>query len=139
MTIRYWTGSSTKHKLVYHLVLLPKYRRRVLIGEVGNRIRSLFYEACEINKWWIHEIEVMEDHVHVMLQIKPNDTLSKVVQVLKGGSSRYIRKEYPELEEFLWGDSFWSDGYFAETSGKMDERMLQRYIKTQRTEMTRSR
>jgi putative transposase len=58
--------------------------------------------------------------------------VAEVVQRLKGGTSRVIRKEYPELEEFLWGDSFWADGYFAETVGNVDEDVVRRYIREQR-------
>ena len=58
--------------------------------------------------------------------------LAEVAQRLKGGTSRVIRKEYPELEEFLWGDSFWADGYFAETVGKVDEQVVRRYVREQR-------
>jgi putative transposase len=67
----------------------------------------------------------------VIIQIKPNDSIAGVVQILKGGTSRVIRKEYPELEEFLWGDSFWADGYFAETIGQIDEEVIKRYIREQ--------
>jgi putative transposase len=69
--------------------------------------------------------------VHIMIQIKPSESIAEVVQILKGGTSRVIRKEYPELEEFLWGDSFWADGYFAETVGKVDEQVIKKYIREQ--------
>ncbi|MBU0976212.1 MAG: IS200/IS605 family transposase [Patescibacteria group bacterium] len=137
MAIRYWTGSHTKHKLVYHLVFIPKYRKRILVGKVAKKIRSLMYEACEMNRWWIHEIDVKRDHVHVMIQIKPTDKVSGEVKILKGGSSIKIQKEYPELEEFVWGGKFWSDGYFAETSGRLSEVRLRSYIREQCSSMTR--
>jgi len=68
----------------------------------------------------------------MMIQIKPKDSVADVVQILKGGTSRVVRKEFPELEEFLWGDSFWADGYFAESVGKVDEMVIRRYIRNQR-------
>lgn len=77
-------------------------------------------------------MNVMDDHVHMLVQIRPRESVSRVVQLLKGGSSRIIRAEIPELEEFLWGDSFWADGYFAETVGKTSEEVIRRYIKEQR-------
>jgi Transposase and inactivated derivatives len=55
----------------------------------------------------------MVDHVHMLIQIQPTLSISKVVQIIKGGTSRILRMEYPELEEFIWGDSFWAEGYFA--------------------------
>ena len=71
------------------------------------------------------------DHVHVLIQYHPRESIAEVVQILKGGTSRVIRKEFPELEEFLWGESFWADGYFAETVGKVNESTVERYIKAQ--------
>ena len=67
----------------------------------------------------------------MIIQKKASDSVAEVVQILKGGTSRVIRKEYPELEEFLWGDSFWADGYFAETIGQIDEEVIKRYIREQ--------
>ncbi len=97
-----------------------------------RRLQELFYECVEINKWFIHEMEIMEDHVHMLLQLPPKTAVSEAVGYLKGGSSRVMRKEFPELEEFLWGDSFWQDGYFAETVGRANESVICNYIKTQR-------
>jgi putative transposase len=128
---RYWTGSHTKHRLLYHLVFIPKYRRRVLRGKIPIRLRQIFYEACRINRWWIKEISIQADHVHMMIQINPIDSVAHTVQMLKGGSSRMLRKEFADLEEFLWGDSFWSDGYFAETVGSIEESVVKRYIRQQ--------
>ena len=91
----------------------------------------LLEQACEINGWWIEEMQIMTDHIHMLIQIKPDKSVSKVVQKLKGGTSRVIRKEFPELEEFLWGDSLWADGYFAETVGIAQEEMIKRYIREQ--------
>ena len=124
----YWSGAHTKHKLRYHFVFTPKYRRRVLKGKISQRIKKLCYTACEVNRWNIEELAVSEDHVHMLIQINPRDSVAEVIQKFKGGSSYVLRKEYPELEEFLWGDSFWGDGYFAETVGKVDSEMISRYI-----------
>jgi len=80
----------------------------------------------------------MDDHVHMLIQIKTNESVAHVVHILKGGSSRIIRKEFPELEEFLWGDSFWADGYFAETVGQLNEATIRSYIRMQRSGMPQS-
>jgi putative transposase len=131
----YWTGAHTTHRLRYHLVWIPKYRKRVLQGKVAYRLRGLFYEACKVNDWWIHEMAIMPDHVHLLIQLPANLSVAEVVQRLKGGTSRVLRKEYPELEEFLWGDSFWCDGYFAETVGRLQESSIRNYIKNQYSSM----
>ena len=77
----------------------------------------------------------MPDHIHMLVQLKPDMSLAKIVQYFKGGSSKIIRQEFPKLEEFLWGDSFWADGYFAETVGIAQEEMIRRYIKEQTSSM----
>ena len=84
-----------------------------------------------MNRWKIQEINMQVDHIHLLIQINPEISVSKVAQILKGGTSRIIRKEFPELEEFLWGDSFWSDGYFAESVGQVDEEIIKKYIREQ--------
>ena len=129
---KYWKGNHTTHRLRYHLVWIPKYRKRVLRGKIASHLLKLFYDACEMNKWWIEEIAIQDDHVHMIIQVWPKESVAEVVQALKGGTSRIIRKEHPELEEFLWGDSFWADGYFAETVGQVDEEIVRKYIKEQR-------
>ena len=129
---RYRTGSHTRHRLQYHLVWIPKYRRRVLRGKIVVRLKRLLYEACRMNKWWVSELSIREDQIHITIQTNPRDSVAEIAQRLKGGTSRVIRKEFPELEEFLWGDSFWADGYFAETVGNVDEEVVKRYIRDQR-------
>ena len=126
-----WTGCHTKHRLQFHLVWIPKYRKRVLRGKIAIRLKRLMYEACRMNRWWIDELSIQVDHVHVMIQIKPRESVAEVVQILKGGTNRVLRKKFSELEEFLWGDSFWADGYFAETVGKVDEEIVRKYIREQ--------
>lgn len=56
---------------------------------------------------------IQPDHIHIVIQTLPKNSVAEVVQIIKGGTSRVLRKEYPELEEFLWGESFWADGYFV--------------------------
>ena len=131
MKSKYWTGAHTKHRLRFHLVWIPKYRKRVLIGKIASRLRGLFYHACEVNHWWIQEMNIQPDHVPMLIQIHVRESVAQVVQRLKGGTSKVIREEFPGLEEFLWGDSFWADGYFAESVGQMEEEVIRRYIREQ--------
>ena len=125
------TGAHTLHKLQYHIVFVPKYRYRVLRGEVATKTKQLLYQCAEMNEWWLEELEVLPDHVHLLLRLPPTTTVSKAVQLLKGGSSRVIRQEHPELEEWLWGDSFWAEGYFAESIGRVHETTIKKYIQDQ--------
>ena len=127
----YWVGAHTKHHLKYHIVYIPKYRKRVLRGKIAHRLYELFRECADVNGWHIIECNIQTDHVHLLIQLQPAISVAKAVQLLKGGSARVIREEFPELEEWLWGDSFWSDGYFAETVGRMNEDIMRKYIQNQ--------
>lgn len=80
----YWTGAHTKHRLKVHIVFIPKYRKRVLRGEIVQTIKTLFYEACEVNGWYLEKIAVEPDHVHLLLQYKPSKSISEILQIFKG-------------------------------------------------------
>ncbi len=129
---RYWTGAHTTHKLRYHLVFVPKYRKRVLQGEVAIRLEVLLRQACEVNRWNLEEIAIQPDHVHLLVQVQPKYSVSYVVNILKGGTSRVLRLDFPELEEHLWGESFWADGYFAASVGVVEGNVVTEYIRAQR-------
>jgi len=128
---KYWTGAHTKHKIMYHIVWIPKYRKRVLSGKVASRLRELIRECSDVNRWHVSEINIMPDHVHILIQLRPDISVSKAVQLLKGRSSKVIRKEFPSLKEFYWGDNFWSEGFFVETVGQLSEEAIKKYIKNQ--------
>ena len=116
---------------MYHLVWIPKYRKRVLTGKVAERLTELFHECADMNRWKIEELNIQKDYVHMLLQMRPEISVSKMVQVFKGTSSKIIRAEFPELKEFLWGTSFWADGYFAETCGQLNQQRVREYIQNQ--------
>lgn len=129
----YWSGAHTKHRMLYHIVWIPKYRKRVLQGLIAHRIKELLEECAEVNEWRIDELNIQSDHVHMLVQLRPDMSVSKVVQLFKGKSSYIIRKEFPHLKEFYWGkaSSFWSDGFFVETIGQVNEEKIREYIKNQ--------
>jgi REP-associated tyrosine transposase len=116
---------------MYHIVWIPKYRKRILQGPIAERIRELICECVEVNGWGLIELNVQKDHVHLVLRLKPNVSVSKAVQLIKGKSSRIIRREFPQLEEFYWGDSFWGDGFFAETVGQVLLERIREYVQNQ--------
>jgi putative transposase len=132
MKTSFKTGAHTKHRLLFHLVFVPKYRKKVLRYDVARRLRELIWQGSQINDWRIHKLEILPDHVHLLLQINPVDAIDETLKRIKGGTSRVIRQEFPELEEFLWGDSLWCDGYFAETVGRTTETAIRKYLDSQR-------
>ena len=128
---KYWKGAPNRHRVMYHRVLRPKYRKRVLKGAIANRIKELVQECADVNRWRVDEINIQPDHVHILIQLRPDVSVSKAVQLIKGKSSRIIRKEFPSLEEFYWGNNFWSEGFFVETVGQVNESAIKQYIKNQ--------
>lgn len=127
----FWQGAHAYHRLLYHVVFVPKYRKRILRGDLVRRLQELLYTCAEVNQWFIQELEVMPDHVHLLLQLPATTPVCQAVMFMKGGTAKVLRQEYPELEEFLWGDSFWQDGYFAETIGRANESVIRKYIQSQ--------
>jgi len=121
--------SHTKYLIRYHFVWIPKYRKRVLEGEIAKRIEELIRLCSEINEFEIVELKILSDHIHLLLDAKPQYSPSKIMNLIKGGSSKKIREEFPELEEIYWGDSFWCDGFFIETVGRINQDQVQEYIK----------
>jgi putative transposase len=134
MSGRYQVGAHTKHRLIYHFTFIPKYRKQVIRGKLKKRLIELFYECADTNHWIIHKLEVLSEHIHILIQLNPKDSPASAMQFLKGGSSIVLRKEFAsELQAFLWGDSFWADGYFVETIGEKNEKIIRNYLDSQQT------
>jgi len=125
------TTTNATYDIQYHFVWIPKYRKRVLTGLIKERLDQLLHECSEINQFEIMELSIQPDHVHLLLSAKPRYAPSEIMRLIKGGSSRVIRQEFPEIEEFLWGDSFWADGYFVSTHSTMTEDIIKEYIRNQ--------
>jgi putative transposase len=116
----------------YHFVWIPKYRKRVLQGQLKERLETMICLCAEVNEFEILELNIQSDHVHLLLSAKPRYSPAKIINLIKGGTSRKIREEFPELEEVYWGDSFWADGYFVRTVGQMTQGIVQDYIRSHR-------
>ena len=116
---------------MFHIVWLPKYRKKVLKGRIKDRVESLLRECAEVNNWEIQELNVQIDHVHIVIQLPPSISVSKAVQLLKGLSSKVIRDELPEIKKYLWGNDFWADGFFSETVGYCSEETVLNYVRNQ--------
>jgi len=122
---------NATYDIQYHFVWIPKYRKRILNGKIGKRVKELIYEYTEINQFEVLELSIQEDHIHLLLSAKPRYSPAEIMRLIKGGSSRILRKELSEIKEFLWGDSFWADGYFVSTHSTVTEDIIKKYIKEQ--------
>ena len=115
----------------YHLVMVVKYRRKVINDDISKRLREIFeYIAPNYNisiEEWNHDI----DHVHVLFKAEPNSELSKFLNAYKSASSRLIKKEYPEIRQKLWKEYFWSKSFCLITTGGVTIDVIKEYIKSQ--------
>lgn len=127
----YRTTSHTKNDLKYHLVWITKYRRAVLGGVVGARVRELVREICRANDIGIVKGHVGKDPVHLFVSVPPYLSVSKVVQYLKGKTSHKLLMEFAHLRRQFWGRHLWARGYFAASSGNVTDDMILQYIATQ--------
>jgi putative transposase len=128
----------TKHAvydLKYHLVWIPKYRKNVMGGEVSEYLKEIFQRIAEEYEFKIDTMEVVEDHVHIFVEVPPRYSPSQVVQIFKSVSAREMFRKFPKLKKQLWAGEFWSDGYFVRSVGdKVTAGIIRKYIEYQNHE-----
>ena len=126
-------SSHNVYDTQYHLVWAPKYRKKILTGAVGERMRELLLEIAQSYEIEIEELEVSVDHVHIFCSFPPKLSITQVVTRLKSLSARAIFAEHPQVKRQLWGGEFWEDGYFARTVGdRVTAQIIKRYIQNHR-------
>ena len=113
----------------YHLVWLPKRRKKILVGDIERRLRQIIWEVCQHNDWVIIALEIMPDHVHLFVNVPPDIAPHKVAHAIKGRSSRLLRQEFPHL---LKVPSLWTNSYFVSTAGNVSSETVKRYIDEQK-------
>ena len=124
----YRKGPHTVYNIQYHFVWVTKYRYHVLIGEVAERARELIRQSCMSRDINIIRGHVSKDHIHIMVSCPPALSPSKVMQYLKGRSSRKLQEEFPHLKKRYWGQHLWARGYFCATVGAVTEEQIKEYI-----------
>jgi putative transposase len=127
----YGRTAGAVHNLAYHLVWCPKYRRPVLIGRVADRLRELIATKCAEHGWTVEALEVMPDHVHLVVGCDPGTAPARVAHQLKGATSRTLRAAFPHLRSRL--PTLWSKSYLVASVGRMSEATIRRYINEQTT------
>ena len=131
----YRVGAHTKFDLKVHLIWVPKYRKKFLVGPVAIRVRDGIRPVAIEHELTIISGKVARDHVHVLLAYRPHQDVSTVVQWLKGISSRVLLQEFEPLRRQCWGKHLWARGYLAVSSGNVTDEMVRRYIEEQEGEM----
>jgi len=126
--MKYRYGSHTAYAIEYHFVWVTKYRYKVLVGDVGSRVRELVRQTCDTFEIEILKGVVSKDHVHILVSAPPNMAPSEIMRRIKGRTSRKLFEEFPKLKKRYWGRHFWARGYFCATVGQMTEEMILDYL-----------
>ena len=125
--------NHTKWDCKYHIVFIPKNRRKVLYGELRKYLGEVFRNLAQQKDCRIEEGHLMVDHVHMMISIPPKHPVSQVVGYIKGKSAIHLARVYSERKRNFTGQHFWARGYFVSTVGR-DEEMIRNYIRHQEQE-----
>ena len=131
MSEEYKRGPHTVYDIQYHFVWVTKYRYAILKDDIALRVRELIRQICESRNITILNGHVSASHVHLHVSYPPELAPSKIVQSLKGRSSRLVQQEFPYLRKRYWGKHLWARGYFCATIGKITEKMIAAYIDQQ--------
>lgn len=126
----YKSNNDVVYSCKYHVVWCPKYRRKVLTGEVEARMKELVTSICTENSIGLLEMELMPDHIQLYLEVTPQFGIHKAVKLIKGTTSRILRQEFPALKTRM--PTLWSNSYFVSTESISQESVMQ-YIQSQKT------
>ena len=129
----YESLNHTKYECKYHVVFIPKCRRKALFGQIGRELGPVFRTLTERRECQIEEGHVASDHVHILLSVPPKYSVAAIVGFIKGKSAIHIARTYIGVRRNFVGQHFWARGYFVSTVGR-DEAMIREYIKNQEAE-----
>ena len=115
---------------LYHIVFIPKYRKKALFGSLRTRLGAVFRELAQEKECIVHEGHLMTDHVHMLIQIPPKHSVSSVIGYMKGKSAIWIARNWYGRQRNFGGEHFWARGYYVSTVGR-DEAVIRNYIATQ--------
>jgi len=130
MEVKYKSNNNIVYSCKYHVVWCPKYRRKVLVGQIEVRLKELIREICEELQSELIELEIMPDHVHLQIEVDPQFGVHKVIKAIKGKTSRILRKEFKELTTKL--PTLWTNSYFISTVGGAPLAIVKQYIESQK-------
>jgi putative transposase len=130
MTELYKRNRHVSYSCKYHIVWCPKYRRSVLREPIALRLKTILQETIDQYKSELIEVEVMEDHVHLLVEVDPQFGIHKLMKRLKGVSAKKLREEFPELRSKL--PCLWTNSYFVSTVGGAPLNIIKAYIENQK-------
>ena len=125
-------GRGYVYSIQYHMVWCVKYRHKVLLGDVDIRLKEILDQIATDNGFAISEIESDCDHVHLLVDCSPQQSIPNIIKALKGVSARLLFKEFPQLKKKLWGGNLWNPSYFVATVSEHTEAQIRQYIQNQK-------
>jgi putative transposase len=128
--MRYKSNKNVVYSCTYHVVFCPKYRRPVLVDSIDKRLKAIIREVAADTRCELIELEVMPDHVHLLVEVDPQFGIHRFVKMAKGRSSRLLRKEYAALRSRL--PTLWTNSYFVSTVGGAPLSIIKQYIENQK-------
>lgn len=129
--MEYKSNRNVVYSCKYHVVWCPKYRRKVLVGGVEERLKEILRAVADERCAEIIEVEVVPDHVHLLVEVDPQFGIHRLVKQMKGRSSRILRQEFPWLRSRL--PSLWTNSYFVSTVGGAPLAVIKQYIENQKS------
>ena len=129
-TVQYKSNNNVVYSCKYNVVWCPKYRRSVLVNGVDDRLKEIIQSVCTESRAEILELEVMPEHVHLLVEVDPQYGIHRLVRGIKGRSSRLLRQEYPWLKSRL--PTLWTNAYFGSTVGGAPLEVVKQYIEDQK-------
>ena len=129
--MEYKNNCNVVYSCKYHVAWCPKYRRKVLVNGVDDRLKSLIQEICEERGFFLIEMEIMPDHVHLLIEVDPQFGIHRAVKLIKGTTSRILRQEFAWLRSRI--PSLWTNSYFVSTAGGAPLSAIKKYIENQKT------
>ncbi len=124
------SNNNVTYSCKYHVVWCPKYRRKVLLDGIDDRLKVILREVADENECDLLEIEIMPDHVHVLVGVDPQFGIHSLIKLMKGRSSRLLRQEFPVLKTRL--PTLWTNSYFVATVGSAPWAVIKQYIENQK-------
>ena len=128
--MEYKSNRNIVYSYKYHVVWCPKYRRGVLVSGVDERLKAILREVAQERQAEVIELEVMPDHVHLLVEVDPQFGIHRLIRLMKGRSSHHLRLEFPWLKKRL--PTLWTNSYFVSTVGGAPLAVIKQYIENQK-------
>ena len=129
--MKFKANNNIVYSCKYHVVWCPKYRRKVLVDGVDSRLKELITQICQEIQADIIEMEIMPDHLHLLIEVDPQFGIHKAIKLIKGRTSRILRQEFPYLTTKL--PTLWTNSYFVSTVGGAPLEKIKEYVANQKT------